>query len=61
MDLAVNTLIFITDSALDVLPIVVFLFAFQWFVIGKRMPNGGKIIVGFLFMCVQVLDSNRWR
>jgi hypothetical protein len=52
MDLAVNTLIFITDSALDLLPIVVFLFAFQWFVIGERMPHGGKIIVGFLFVVV---------
>jgi hypothetical protein len=52
MDLAVNTLIFVTDSALDLLPIVVFLFVFQWFVIGERMPHGGKIIVGFLFVVV---------
>ena len=52
MDLAVNTLIFVADSALDVLPIVVFLFVFQWFVIGERMPNGGQIIVGFLFVVV---------
>ena len=52
MDLAVNTLIFITNSALDVLPIVVFLFAFQWFVIGERMPHGGRIIVGFLFVVI---------
>jgi hypothetical protein len=52
MDLIVNTLVFVTDSALDVLPIVAFLFAFQWFVIGERMPNGGQIIVGFLFVVV---------
>jgi hypothetical protein len=52
MDLAVNTLVFIADSALDVLPIAAFLFAFQWFVIGKRMPNGGQILVGFLFVVV---------
>ena len=52
MDLAVNTLIFVVDSALDVLPIVIFLFAFQWLVIGEGMPNGGKIIVGFLFVVV---------
>ena len=52
MDLAVNTLIFVTDSALDVLPIAVFLFAFQWLVIRERMPDGGKIIVGFLFVVV---------
>ena len=52
MDLAVNTLVFIAGSAVDVLPIVVFLFAFQWFVIGERMPNGGRILVGFLFVVV---------
>ena len=52
MDLVVNTLVFVTDSALDVLPIVAFLFAFQWFVIGERMTNGGQIIVGFLFVVV---------
>ena len=52
MDLAVNTLKFITDSALNVLPIVAFLFAFQWLVIGERMHDGGKIIVGFLFVVV---------
>jgi hypothetical protein len=52
MDLAVNTLLFVTGSALDVLPIVVFLFAFQWFVIGEKMPHGGRIIVGFLFVVV---------
>ncbi len=52
MDLTVTTLVFIADSALDVLPIVAFLFAFQWFVIGDRMPNGGQIIVGFLFVVV---------
>ena len=52
MDLVVNTVIFVTGSALDVLPIVVFLFAFQWFVIGEKMPHGGRIIVGFLFVVV---------
>ena len=52
MDLAVKTLFFIVDSALDVLPIVVFLFAFHWFVIGEKMPGGGKIIVGFLFVVI---------
>jgi hypothetical protein len=52
MDLIVNTLVFVTNSALDVLPIAAFLFAFQWFVIGKRMPNGGQILVGFLFVVV---------
>ena len=52
MDLVVNTLVFVADSALDVLPIVAFLFAFQWFVIGEKMPDGGPIIVGFLFVVV---------
>ncbi len=52
MDLAVKTLVFVADSTLHVLPIVVFLFAFQWLVIRKKMPNGGKIIVGFLFVVV---------
>lgn len=52
MDLVVNMLVFVTDSALDVLPIVAFLFAFQWFVIGEGMPNGGQIFVGFLFVVV---------
>lgn len=52
MDLIVNTLVFIADSALDVLPIVVFLFVFQWFVIGEKMPNGGQIVVGFLFVVI---------
>ena len=52
MDLVMNTLVFVTDSALDVLPIVAFLFAFQWFVIGERMPNGGLKLVGFLFVVV---------
>ena len=52
MDLIVDTLVFVADSGLDVLPIVAFLFAFQWFVIGKRMPNGGQIIAGFLFVVI---------
>jgi hypothetical protein len=52
MELVVSTLVFVADSALDVLPIVAFLFAFQAFVIGERMPNGGQIIVGFLFVVV---------
>ena len=52
MDLIVNTLVFVADSALDVLQIVAVLFAFQWFVIGERMPDGGPKIVGFLFVVV---------
>ena len=50
MELVVNVVKFVADSAADVLPIAVFLFAFQWFVIGGRMPNGRRIAVGFLFV-----------
>ena len=52
MDLLIDALVFIADSALDVLPIVVFLFLFQWLVIRERMPDGGKIVVGFVFVVV---------
>ena len=52
MELLLGTLKFIASSALDVMPIAVFLFGFQWFVIGARMPNGRRIAVGFLFVVV---------
>ena len=52
MDLLIDTFLFVADSALDVLPIAVFLFLFQWLVIRERMPDGGKIIVGFVFVVV---------
>jgi len=47
-----NTLDFIANSAIDVLPIVVFLFGFQFFVIGGKMPNARQIAVGFLFVVI---------
>ena len=40
------------DSATDVLPIAVFLFLFQRLVIGKPMPDGKRIILGFVFVVV---------
>ena len=52
MELIVNSLKFIADSAIDVLPIVVFLFAFQLLVIGGAIPNWRRIAVGFLFVVV---------
>lgn len=52
MDLILDTLKFVGNSAIDVLPIVIFLFAFQKFVIGGRMPNFGRIVVGFVFVIV---------
>ncbi len=52
MELFVSTLRFIAGSAADVLPVGVFLFAFRWLLIGGRMPNGGQIAVGFVFVVV---------
>ena len=40
----------ILSSALDVLPIVIFLFAFQRIVIGQPLKNGKQIAVGFVFV-----------
>jgi len=43
---------FIVGSALDVLPIALFLFLFQWLVIGEKMQNGRQIATGFVFVVV---------
>jgi len=42
----------ILNSAIDILPIVVFLFAFQRLVIGLPLANGKQIVVGFIFVVV---------
>jgi len=52
VEFVTNVLGFIAGSALDVLPIAIFLFAFQWLVIGGKMPNGKQIVVGFFFVVV---------
>lgn len=52
MDLIISILSFVGGSAIDVLPIVVFLFGFQIFVIRGPMPNARRIIVGFVFVTV---------
>jgi hypothetical protein len=52
MTLIVESLSFILDSAIDVLPIVIFLFLFQKLVIGEPLANGRRILVGFLFVVV---------
>ena len=52
MEMVVDILQFIAGSALDVLPIAIFLFLFQWLVIGGKMPNGRQIAAGFLFVVV---------
>ena len=41
---------FIAASALDVLPIAIFLFAFQRLVIGEPLANSKQIVVGFVFV-----------
>jgi hypothetical protein len=43
---------YVFASAIDVLPIVVFLFAFQLLVIGGKIPNLKRILTGFLFVVI---------
>ena len=52
MDLILEILAFIWDSAEDVAPVVIFLFAFQLLVLRERMPDLGPILVGFVFVTV---------
>ncbi len=52
MDLIVTALEILASTALDVLPIALFLFLFQWFVIGGRMPDRNQIIAGFVLVVV---------
>ncbi len=52
MDLVLAILRFVGGSAIDVLPIVIFLFAFQLFVIRGPMPNVKRILIGFAFVTV---------
>ena len=52
MDLILESLAFVWDSAGDVAPIVFFLFLFQLFVLRERIPNVGQILVGFVFVAV---------
>ncbi|MDH3265328.1 MAG: DUF1538 domain-containing protein [Gammaproteobacteria bacterium] len=54
MDLILGGLLFMFDSAADVLPIAVFLFAFQWLVIGKPLTNRKQILVGFVFVVMGI-------
>jgi hypothetical protein len=52
MDLILEMLAFVWDSAEDVAPVVIFLFAFQLLVLRQRIPNLGPILVGFVFVTV---------
>ena len=45
MDLILESLAFVWDSAEDVAPIVIFLFAFQLLVLRARIPNLKRILV----------------
>ncbi len=47
-----DSLRFIAGSAVDVLPIAVFLFVFQRLVIGAPMANRRNIVIGFVFVVV---------
>lgn len=50
MDLILGTAQFIGASAFDVLPIAIFLFAFQRLVIGEPLANIKQVLTGFVFV-----------
>jgi hypothetical protein len=52
MELIVASARFVVDSAVDVLPIAVFLFVFQRLLLGESLANWKQIVVGFLFVVV---------
>jgi len=52
MELVAAIVGIVLDSATGVLPIAIFLFLFQRLVIGRPMPGGKQILVGFAFVVV---------
>lgn len=50
MDVILSMVEFVAGSAIDVLPVAVFLFLFQRVVIGRPLPNGRQIAIGFVFV-----------
>ena len=52
MDLLIHLFHVTLDTVLDVLPIVVIIFGFQFLVIRKPVPNLGKVIVGFVYVLI---------
>lgn len=50
IEFLVVTLTYVASSAIDVLPIAIFLFAFQRLVIGESLPDSRQIVVGFVFV-----------
>ena len=61
MDMILQAFSFVFDSAKDVAPIVLFLFAFQLFVLRERIPNVKQILVGFVFVVVGLGLLQRFR
>ena len=47
-----EALLFVWDRAKDIAPIVIFLFAFQIFVLRERIPNFRRMLTGFVFVAV---------
>ncbi len=52
IDLLIHLFNVTLDTVLDVLPIVIIIFGFQFLVIRKPVPNLGKVIVGFIYVLV---------
>ena len=52
MQLLIGSIEFIADSAVDVLPIAVFLFVFQRVIVGEALANWKQIAVGFVFVVI---------
>lgn len=52
MNLIVHSLRFVFDSGTDVLPIAIFLFVFQRYIIGETLANWKRIVAGFVFVVI---------
>ena len=52
IDLLIHLFHVTLDTVVDVLPIVVIIFGFQFFVIKKPVPNLGKVVIGFIYVLV---------
>jgi len=52
VSLLVEALGSVARSALDVAPVIVFLFLFQWIVIGRKVDNQLRVVVGLVFVVV---------
>ncbi len=52
MSLLIDAALFVAGTALDVLPIIAFLFVFQRLVVGGAMPNQAQIAIGLVFVVI---------